>query len=271
MAIPSKLTQIIATQVGTLQGELESRIKTELEAQLEQFKEECPTIPILKNAINTVNNISSTTSTFSNRVGRLKKLVEPLIIVTQAATVLISLIKSNPIPVAVGTPPGPQGGLLFSQTAGQVASTADKLQKIQQQLDSVNQDIDQVANITQGFDSTLSSINSTLGQIAQQVQECASQVDDEELQDLLQTIQAPIEVQNQQISQNQPTQYRGSNGRLYTLEVIQDNSAQFTIPRRVAVAKDNIGVIVLRGQPSFSSNTQVLLDELKFRIDNQLP
>ena len=65
--------------------------------------------------------------------------------------------------------------------------------------------------------------------------------------------------------------YRSSNGKDYNLVIIEDNSIESVIPRRLAVAKDNIGVIVLRGQPSFSSDTKVLLDELKFRIDNQLP
>ena len=40
--------------------------------------------------------------------------------------------------------------------------------------------------------------------------------------------------------------------------------------QRVAVAKNRSGVVILRGQPSFSSDTQVLLDEIKFRLDNQL-
>jgi hypothetical protein len=65
--------------------------------------------------------------------------------------------------------------------------------------------------------------------------------------------------------------YRGANGRIYTLSIIQEQQGENPIPRRIAVAKDNIGVIILRGQPSFSSDTKVLLDELKFRIDNQLP
>lgn len=41
-------------------------------------------------------------------------------------------------------------------------------------------------------------------------------------------------------------------------------------PRRYAVALDRQGVVVLEGIPSFSADTQILIDELKFRIDNQL-
>jgi len=65
--------------------------------------------------------------------------------------------------------------------------------------------------------------------------------------------------------------YRGPNGDLYKLEIVADIDSPSIAPRRFAVAKDTSGVIVLRGPKSFSSSTQVLLDEIKFRIDNQLP
>jgi hypothetical protein len=53
----------------------------------------------------------------------------------------------------------------------------------------------------------------------------------------------------------------------YELLIIQDPTSPKIAPRRYAVAKDKTGVVVLKGQPSFSSSTQILLDELKFRID----
>jgi len=65
--------------------------------------------------------------------------------------------------------------------------------------------------------------------------------------------------------------YRGPNGDLYKLEIVADIDSPSIAPRRFAVAKDASGVVVLRGPKSFSSSTQVLLDEIKFRIDNQLP
>jgi len=65
--------------------------------------------------------------------------------------------------------------------------------------------------------------------------------------------------------------HRGPNGDLYKLEIVADIDSPSIAPRRFAVAKDTSDVIVLRGPKSFSSSTQVLLDEIKFRIDNQLP
>lgn len=71
--------------------------------------------------------------------------------------------------------------------------------------------------------------------------------------------------------QNADYYHRGPNGDLYKLEIVADIDSPSIAPRRFAVAKDTSDVIVLRGPKSFSSSTQVLLDEIKFRIDNQLP
>ena len=80
------------------------------------------------------------------------------------------------------------------------------------------------------------------------------------------------------VTQAQPKQNTGSEGtpdadyeyKGYKLEIIQDPNSPQIAPRRYAIAKDRRGIVVLKGQPSFSSSTQVLLDEIKFRIDNQL-
>ena len=39
-----------------------------------------------------------------------------------------------------------------------------------------------------------------------------------------------------------------------------------TIVKRQAVAKDSKGIIILKGEPSFSASDQILIDELAFYI-----
>ena len=270
MAVQSKLTKVVANQVGKLQGEIEARVQTELESKVQALLTECPPVPELKQIVSAVNNIQTITSQFKSRIDKTAAITRPLSAVVSAASVLLRLIKANPIPIAIGTPPGPAGGLVFSQTSGQVASTADKLQKITQQLDSLNQDISSVSQLTSSFEQTLSKVNPIIATIQQLVANCAANSTDEELQDLLIDIQ-PRENTGSEGTPNESFTYRSTNGKDYTLAIIDDRSTDNAVPRRLAVAKDLIGVIILRGQPSFSSNTQVLLDELKFRIDNQLP
>jgi len=65
--------------------------------------------------------------------------------------------------------------------------------------------------------------------------------------------------------------HRGPNGILYNLAIKLDPNSPSIAPRRFAVAIDPNGVEVLKGAKSFSSSVDILLDEIKFRIDNQLP
>lgn len=64
--------------------------------------------------------------------------------------------------------------------------------------------------------------------------------------------------------QSQQNIYKG-----FTLEVIlEPMNDNLQYPRRRAVARNSTGVIVLQGEPSFSSDIGVLINELKFIIDN---
>ena len=65
--------------------------------------------------------------------------------------------------------------------------------------------------------------------------------------------------------------HTGPNGIVYDLEILHDPNSPSIAPRRFAIAKNPAGVAVLKGPKSFSSSVDILLDEIKFRIDNQLP
>ena len=65
--------------------------------------------------------------------------------------------------------------------------------------------------------------------------------------------------------------YTAANGEVYELKIRLDKDSPSIAPRRFAVAIDKFGVEILKGPKSFSSDTKVLIDELKFRLDNQLP
>lgn len=64
--------------------------------------------------------------------------------------------------------------------------------------------------------------------------------------------------------------YTGPDGTVYRLTIELDPNSPPIAPRRFAVATNEEGVEVFKGDKSFSSSTDILLKELKFRIDNQL-
>lgn len=55
----------------------------------------------------------------------------------------------------------------------------------------------------------------------------------------------------------------------FTLGIQEDTQDNNKYVKRYAIARDVRGNIVLRGESSFSASTQILLDELKFQIDQQ--
>lgn len=65
--------------------------------------------------------------------------------------------------------------------------------------------------------------------------------------------------------------YTNARNTQYTIRIENDPNSPSIAPRRRAIALDRRGVAVLKGPYSFSSSEKILKDELKFRIDNQLP
>ena len=64
--------------------------------------------------------------------------------------------------------------------------------------------------------------------------------------------------------------HTGPNGIIYRLEIRTDRKSPKIAAKRFAVALDEEEVVVLEGPKSFASDTDILLNEIKFRIDNQL-
>lgn len=288
MPIRSQLSSIVATQLGRLQGELEARVQDEASKLVNEFSSGCPNREKLVKIVKTRNTLLGIINSFQRLVNRFGALPAKLRRPISGAKVVISLLKRNPTPLAVGTSPGPSGGLLFAKSAGFATSQADRLQKVNLLLEALEDDTRTLEDLVRGIQPNLQNIKSILNSVNDNVENCANELQEsasssdssessststeeqENLKDLLKQVQ-PVDGSFTAGSSDITEKYRAANGRDYTLEILQEQVSTGPVPRRFAVAKDNIGVIVLKGQPSFSSDTSVLIDELKFRIDNQLP
>lgn len=272
MAVRSQISAIVANQLGKLEGQLEARIQTEALNLLDKFSNQCPDNNELVKIVNVRNNLLKVINNFqkvTNRFSRIPNQLRPPI---SAANILISLLKSNPTPVAIGTPPNKDfGGLISARTTGQLNTSADRLSNVVKLLEALEDDLETVNDLVNGINPSLNNIRGVLESVNISITDCVSQSTNGDIPpELLQSIQ-PLENTGSEGTPSQEYFYTGANGRNYTLAIIQEAQGEGPVPRRIAVAKDNLGVIILRGQPSFSSDTKVLLDELKFRIDNQLP
>jgi hypothetical protein len=84
---------------------------------------------------------------------------------------------------------------------------------------------------------------------------------------LLDNIKTNLNNYKIQITPVQTGLYRARNGAEFLIEVIDDTTSPSIAKRRFAVARNTQGIIVMKGQPSFASDVNVLVREIRFRLD----
>ena len=277
MPLTSKISSIVANQLGRLQGNIEAQIQTEAIKLLSKFANQCPNREELTKIVKTRNNLVGSVNNIQKLLNRLRSIPPKLRRPINGAKRVIRLLKRNRTKLAIGRKPSfsdyDRGGLISTKTAGFTTTQADRLFETKKKLEDLQDDLNSVTELIRSFDPGIQGVQSILEGVNDNVTECAKQLKDNERRELDNLIKQirPLRGSKEEGVGPEDFSYRASNGRDYTLAIIEDNSIESSVSRRLAVAKDNIGVIVLRGQPSFSSDTKILLDELKFRLDNQLP
>jgi hypothetical protein len=140
-------------------------------------------------------------------------------------------------------------------TTGFVLTLGDRLEKVKELSQKYRGEVAAGTFVLSTINSTFATILGLLQSLDRIIEICAPNLvsENEEIRALSQSL-------NQSI-----TQFNNSY-REYKIEIrVVDRQA--VAPQRYAVAIDRLGVVVLEGRPSFSSSTQVLVDEIKFRID----
>ena len=173
-------------------------------------------------------------------------------------------LDSIPLPQAIGTPPAKDfGGLIFAQTY----STTAKLRTLTLQINELSKSSDELSKATLVALVFLIAAAATviilLNGLDKLMQECAEEngVTQVELTAINQEL---LDLAEEQEEDGNPI-IKSVNGFVFSVET--DNSNPIgSLKRRFAVAKDNRGVTLLKGEPSFSSNDQILIDELIFYI-----
>lgn len=273
MAVQSELSRVVAIQIGRLQGELEARIISQIFEINENFRNQCPEIDSLKNIIQARNSLLKVLNNFQKITNRYSRLTNSLRPPITAAKTLIRLLKLDPTPIAIGTPPLKDfGGLISSKTAGQQNSSADILRKVDKLLEALEDDLSAIGDLIGNVNPSLNRTKELLETTNSNIQNCVENLSEnnkEAIENLIKEVQ-PFETTTQGSLNAEEFTYRNAQGIDYTLEIVTETEIDSIAPRRYAIAKDKIGVVILRGPASFSSDTKILLDELKFRLDNQL-
>jgi hypothetical protein len=168
------------------------------------------------------------------------------------------------IPQAIGIFPAKDfGGLIaaapYSMTA-KLQHINDELEKLEEKSEGISKaTLVSLVFVIAGTATVILLLKS----IDQMTQECAEEngVTDLELTAINQEL---LDISEEEAEDGNPV-LNDVNGFIFSVETDNSNPVG-TLKRRFAVAKDSRGITLLKGEPSFSSSDQILIDELVFYI-----
>lgn len=254
-AIKSQISKLVSSQIGPLQGKLRSTIQKKVLELLKEFANGCPNVERMKQILKIRNNLLKTIDSFQKRVDAVKPLANNLQPAITAASLALNIIVNLPTPTAV-IPPQTGGVGVPMSVLNRYAQTISTLALT---ISILEADVKAINSIVTSVSVPIQTLRDRLQAVDIKIAQC-----NKDGADITEEAQ-PKENTGSEGTPNEDYLYKG-----YTLEIIQDPNSPAIAPRRYAIAKDSKGIVRLQGQSSFSSDTQILLDEIKFRIDNQL-
>ena len=199
-----------------------------------------------------LNNIYKTIDSATKAVNTTVRTIN---IFRALANVLINI----PIPTTIGLPPGPAGGVIFSVPASTINKIQEAIKKFDRLLAKFSGFSLPVLVALAMLQSILALAIKLLNLLDGLIATCAGNIEGGE-QLSTDLLEATKEAEND--GEGSLTEVNG-----FLLEVITDpNGKVGTIQRRQAIAKNKDGVTLLKGDSSFSSSDQILLNELAFYI-----
>lgn len=276
----SFLPEVVAIAVGELKAFVFAYAEMELYKIITRLKETCPppkTTKALLEKLDAINNLMNKTD---KKIKSFKKIPKVLIPVMVAGKVVVEIISHLALPSSIGTPPGPQGGTIVSVPVGKITSASNKLVWCRKMVETIEDDIKAINNLIEQAEGMFNPIRVQVDRAYALLERCLQNPDMtvEERKAILDGIQGMntstglnSNTSRRDYKKDGGVPYTSSAGYVYDLSVIGEVNPKGVIPRRQAIAKDFRGIIVMKGPLSFASSEEVLLDEIKFRIDNQLP
>lgn len=248
--------QLVKTQTDLFP--LISGILISLDLNFDSPQSKCPDKNGLKNIINTRNNIT----TQINQIFRTITINSSLALTLQIISKLFQTVE-----ISVSTIPLPLGAPLGVGIPYNLVST---IQNIENQLISNGEQVNNISkNIILSLIfllTSLISLNLYLSTIDKALEDCITQggYNEFELEEINEEITRLSQEQSLSSleTNNNVVFYKG-----HKISVIDTNTQVGSLRRRQAIAKNSQGVIMLKGNPSFSSSDNILIEELKYFID----
>ena len=220
-------------------------------------KIKCPPQDKLEKILNLVNNLINLTNRAQTTFDKLQVAVNIssgiISVLSKTIDASKKIISANDIAIASATASGV--GILGTPPLIQASVIIERqIRKYEPQIDALDKTLCAAAKTVQFINLNITVIRSLLQVIEALLQAC-----------LPNTEEVLNKLRDFTVSQPGAVFYYN-----YKLEIRTVPGSSTTMPQRYAVALDEFGTVVLEGQRSYSASTQILIDEIKFRIDNQL-
>ena len=174
---------------------------------------------------------------------------------------IYNIFKNLPMPTTIGLPPGPQGGVITSASYGKVAKYIEKFDKIKEKIDLIEKLTLAVLSALVLLRIYLLKALQLLKILDNKLDQCSRglNIEQEELDNELTALLLAEEEDGNVVVID-------VNG--FTMGVKVSKVKVGSLNRRFATASNAQGVVLLKGEPSFSASDQVLIDELVFYIQS---
>jgi len=221
---------------------------------------DCPSQSKINESVNKKNKLVRQLNNIYKTIDSATKAVNNTIRTVSIFRALANVLINIPIPTTIGLPPGPAGGVIFSVPASFINKIQEAIKKIDRLLAKfIGFSLPVLAALAM-LQSMLALAIKLLNSLDSVIALCAGSNVEGGEQLSADLLEATKEAEND--GEDSLTEVNG-----FLLEVITDpNGKVGTIQRRQAIAKNKDGVTLLKGDSSFSSSDQILLNELAFYI-----
>lgn len=238
----------LAALIFKLKAQVEVRVQNEINLLIQELQniDTCSNEEKLRRVKNKVSNLRGFIDKSESRASKLQKTIEPLTKLSLALSAAIVVLELIPLPN-------------ITTSVGVTNKFADLLSKIKKFSNEVHDEIFLLTGILAGATGLiplLSSVKIPLDRIDGLIKECAEGTAQETGVDFSEdrNITAPFEEEN----------YLGFKIQVETIDTSK------VAPLRQAVAFDREGIRRFTSAKSFSSSTEVLVKEVKFKIENNI-
>jgi len=224
----------------------------------------CPNRDGLMNTVRRKNKITRELNNIFARITAISALAAIFLSLRGALTAARISIFNIPLPTTLGIPPGPAGGVIFSQPIGATMTlddTVDKIKENESKFGSINTALLSAVLMLTIVIARIVRMNQEMDEL---IAECGEELGEEFTSEVL--AQELIDLANEEVTEQGQPATPIVNG--FNLSVQVDDMAVGSLKRRFAVARDSNGVIVLRGEKSLSATDQILIDELSYYIQS---